>query len=312
MHFRIGTRGSKLAVWQAEYIAGLLKEQMHSSEIVTFETKGDKQLEVSIVKIGSKGVFTEELEEALFQGTIDLAVHSAKDLQSELPPGLEIIAFSERERENDVVVSLDPNFKIGKCEAGTLVGSSSTRRRAMMHRHFPHVTPVEIRGNLQTRFRKLEEGQAVAMLLAYAGVKRLGMEKYIVEELSVLTFVPPAGQGSLALEISSNLNEDQKLALRSACNHRETEICLLAERAYLNRLQGGCSIPVFAHSTPNGRFINLHAGIIALDGQEAILQIDRALANEDDAKKLGITVAEYILAKGGDRILSDIRAFQNQ
>jgi hydroxymethylbilane synthase len=310
MHFRIGTRGSKLALWQAEYIAETLKSDGHSYEIVPFETKGDILLNISISKIGSKGVFTQELEEALRSGTIHLAVHSAKDLQSEMPDGLEIIAFTQREKENDVVVSLNPEFKIGKSAAGTKVGSSSTRRRAMLARHFPHVEMVEMRGNLQTRFLKLENGDAEAMLLAYAGVKRMGLEQYIVEELSLLTFVPPAGQGCIAVEIASSMPQDEKQAIRLACNHLETEICIKAERAYLRRMQGGCSIPIFAHSTPNGRFINLHAGIIALDGQETLLQIDRALANAHEAEKLGLKVAEYILNKGGERILSDIRATQ--
>jgi len=311
MQFKIGTRGSKLALWQAEHIAELLHVHGHNTVIVPFETKGDKILDVSISKIGSKGVFTEELEEALLSGSIDIAVHSAKDMQSHLPENLEIIAFTQREKENDVVVSLNPNFILGKCPTGTKVGSSSSRRRAMLNRHFPHIQLVEMRGNLQTRFRKLEEGQAEAMLLAYAGVKRLGMEQYVVEELSTLTFVPPTGQGSIAIEIAKSMSAELKEALRTACNHDETEICLIAERAYLNRLQGGCSIPVFAHGTPNGRYINLHAGIIALDGQETLLQIDRALANKVDAVQLGISVADYILSKGGDRILNDIRASQS-
>lgn len=311
MHFKIGTRSSALAVWQAQYIADQLVAGGHSIELVLFETQGDKKLEVAIAKIGSKGVFTQELEDSLLKREIDIAVHSAKDLTSELPEGLELIAFSEREEVCDVVVSYNPDFQLGTCPTGTVVGSSSTRRRAMLQRHYSQLVLTEIRGNLQTRFRKLKEGAAEAMILAYAGVKRMGYDDLVVTKLPLTTFIPPAGQGAIAIEIASHLDTDRKAALRELCNDNSTELCVLAERAYLAKLQGGCSIPVFAHAYQSGRYIFLKAGITSLDGREVLISQEQALANFDASIELGKTVGQQIINKGGDQILKAIRQAQS-
>jgi len=311
MHFKIGTRSSKLAVWQAEHIAQTLQNAGFTTELVLFETVGDKQLEVSIAKIGSKGVFTQELELALFEGSIDVAVHSAKDLQSTLPEGLEIIAFTERELANDVVVSYNPDFRLVTAPVGTIVGSSSTRRRAMLRKLYPHLTLVEMRGNLQTRFRKLEEGQAEAILLAYAGVKRMGLEKFIVEHLPTDTFVPPAGQASIALEIASSLGMDKQAALKLHCNNTQTEIAIKNERTFLKAMDGGCSIPVFAHAYFESDTLVLHAGISSLDGNTIIADKIKLSSSEFTNTLAAETLANEILAKGGAAILKEIKQQQS-
>ena len=311
MHFKIGTRSSKLAVWQAEHIAQTLQNAGFTTELVLFETAGDKQLEVSIAKIGSKGVFTQELELALFEGSIDVAVHSAKDLQSILPEGLDIIAFTERELANDVVVSYNPDFRLATAPEETIVGSSSTRRRAMLRKLYPHLTLVEMRGNLQTRFRKLEEGQAEAILLAYAGVKRMGLEKFIVEHLPTDTFVPPAGQASIALEIASSLGMDKQAALKLHCNNTQTEIAIKNERTFLKAMDGGCSIPVFAHAYFESDTLVLHAGISSLDGNTIIADKIKLSSSEFTNTLAAETLANEILAKGGAAILKEIKQQQS-
>jgi hydroxymethylbilane synthase len=227
---RIGTRGSKLALWQAFHVADLLKVKGLASEIVIIETKGDKILDVSIAKIGSKGVFTEELEEQLSSGEIDIAVHSAKDLQSRLPKGFEIIAFTEREEVNDIILSHKDGIDYKNAGQSLVLGTSSTRRVATLKHFYPHIQTVEIRGNLQTRIAKMESGVCDALLLAYAGAHRMGYDNLIRYKLSLDEFTPAVGQGSVALESSSNLDPVVKTQIIEACHHQETGYRLLAER----------------------------------------------------------------------------------
>ena len=301
---KIGTRGSKLALWQAEYIADLLREGGVDSEIVKITTKGDKILNVSIAKIGSKGVFTEEIEEQLASGAIDIAVHSAKDMQSELDPGFQLVAFTEREIVNDVLVGFKP-VDIEQSDKKVVIGTSSTRRIATLKHFYPRVETREVRGNLQTRIRKLEEGQYDALMLAYAGVKRMGYESMIVKKFAEDQFIPAVGQGSVAVEIHDRLPSDTVDKLRELLNHSETESCLLAERAYLRRLQGGCSIPVFARAQLKDGQLALHGGIVSLDGQERLVFSEHGSASE--AEQLGQQLAEKVLGEGGDSILAAIR-----
>ncbi|MEP2771540.1 MAG: hydroxymethylbilane synthase [Fulvivirga sp.] len=299
---RIGTRGSKLALWQAYHIADLLKANGLDSEIITIETKGDKILDVSIAKIGSKGVFTEEIEDQLKQGHIDIAVHSAKDMQSELPDGFELIAFTEREVVNDVLVGFDNNLSL---DQEVVIGTSSTRRVATLKHFYPKVKTVAVRGNLQTRFKKMEEGACDAMLLAYAGVHRMGFHDRIIKQLSLDEFIPAVGQGSVAVECHTNLDQTKRAAIKKATNHRETEIRLLAERAYLRKLHGGCSIPVFALATLKGDTLNIEGGIVDLEGKERIIK--KQSGSIDEAENLGNQLAEEVLNAGGDKILKEIR-----
>jgi hydroxymethylbilane synthase len=300
---RIGTRGSKLAMWQAEYVAGLIKASGCRTEIIPIDTRGDKILDVSIAKIGSKGVFTEEIEAKLLDGGIDIAVHSAKDLSSTLHDELELIAFTEREMPNDVVLSLDKKFTLSKESA--VIGTSSTRRVAFTKHYYPHAQTVSIRGNLQTRLGKLKAGECDALILAYAGVHRMGFDDMIVEKIETSYFVPPVGQGSIAIECHKKLGFDKKEIIDRWVNHTPTEDCIRTERAFLKTLEGGCSIPSFGYAWLEGNLVTLKAGIISLDGHR-IVKVKRSAAIED-GKELGKSVAEEVLINGGATILSEIK-----
>ncbi|WP_422007371.1 hydroxymethylbilane synthase [Roseivirga pacifica] len=303
MKIKIGTRGSKLALWQAHHVEDKLKAAGFETEIVTIETKGDKILDVSIAKIGSKGVFTEEIEEQLQNGTIDIAVHSAKDMQSSLPEGFELIAFMEREQANDVIVS---NKKINLTpDSEVLLGTSSTRRVATLKAHYPKVKTVAVRGNLQTRIRKMNEGACDALLLAYAGVHRMGYEEMISQHLPLDQFTPAVGQGSMAIEVHNSLDDDKKKSLKRILNHTPTASCLLAERSFLKTMDGGCSIPVFAMATIQGDALKIVGGIISLDGKEEI-RITKT-GPLDKPMKLGFELASEVLTSGGKQILDEIK-----
>lgn len=304
MHIRIGTRSSRLALWQAEYIQQLLETGGLTSELVLIETKGDQILDRSLSKIGSKGIFTQELEDQLRSGQIDIAVHSAKDLQSSLAPDLGIIAFTERERVNDVLVSRNSSLSLISGHP-FVVGTSSTRRVAMLKHYCPHIKVVDMRGNLQTRLRKLDEGQCDALLLAYAGVHRMQYDDLIAEFLPIEDFTPAVGQGSVAIEIADTLALDKLNAVRNLTNHEPTEACLKAERAFLRRLEGGCSIPVFALAIWVGEEISLTGGLISLDGIDLLRETFTGPPAQ--VEYLGNQLAEAILARGGDVVLQGIR-----
>lgn len=301
---RLATRASRLALWQTEHVASLLNQAGLPTEIVPMQTIGDKVLDRSLTKIGAKGVFTEELEESLRRNETHLAIHSAKDVQSSLPPDLELVAFLEREQVNDVVISFQEDFDIAK--AGILLGTSSTRRKALLRRFYPQANTAEARGNLQTRLRKLEEGQYDALVLAYAGVHRMGYDKLIRHVLSSGKFVPPVGQGSIAVECSRFLDNELKERIKAALDHPATHRCLLAERAFLRTMEGGCSIPSFALATlTEAGDIHLHGGLISLSGEEYVDFTQTAPVTQ--AEGLGMAVADYVLGHGGAAILASIR-----
>ncbi|ADB40995.1 hydroxymethylbilane synthase [Spirosoma linguale] len=307
MHIRIGTRSSRLAVWQAEHIQALLEKGGLTSELVLIETKGDLVLDRSLAKIGSKGVFTQELEDQLRSGTIDIAVHSAKDLPSNLPADLHIIAFTEREPANDVLVSRNKSLSLQGGESFR-IGTSSTRRVAMLKHYCPQLATVDMRGNLQTRIRKLDEGHCDALLLAYAGVHRMGYDDLIVERLPLDEFTPAVGQGSIAIEVATDaLKSDIAEAITRLINHEPTAACLRAERAFLARLEGGCSIPSFALAQwTDDTTVSLTGGLVSLDGSQLLRETFSGSAQESHL--LGHSLAEAILARGGDTLLLDIRA----
>lgn len=307
---KIGTRGSKLALWQAYHVEELLQKSGLETEIVLIDTKGDQVLDVSIAKIGSKGVFTQELEDQLLDGRIDIAVHSAKDMQSKLPEGFEIIAFTEREKENDVIVSHQKNISLTDSSKPLVLGTSSTRRVSTLKHFYPHVKTVEVRGNLQTRIRKMEEGLCDALLLAYAGVHRMGYDEMISEELDLAEFTPAVGQGSVAIEVAENLNSELKAKITEACNHKETSMKLRAERAYLRVLEGGCSIPVFALANLEGEKLKLSGGIVSLDGKTRIaIEVN---GSSDQPEELGKMLADRVFAAGGKVILDQIKSTLNK
>lgn len=298
-----------MALWQAYHVEELLKKAGLESEIVIIDTKGDQILDVSISKIGSKGVFTQELEDQLTDGRIDIAVHSAKDMQSNLPEGFEIIAFTEREKENDVLLSSNTDISIADASKPLVLGTSSTRRVATLKHFYPHVKTVEVRGNLQTRIRKMEEGLCDALLLAYAGVHRMGYDSQIVEKLSLDEFTPAVGQGSVAIEVSNSIDPVIKDQLIAACNDLPTSLKLRAERAYLRVLEGGCSIPVFALASLNENELTLKGGIVSLDGSERIsIEVKGDASNPEE---VGQELADKVFAAGGKEILDQIKSTLN-
>ena len=299
---KIGTRNSALAIWQANYIGSYLEKAGLNYELIAISTKGDQILDRSLSKIGSKGVFTEELEQMLRNGDIDIAQHSAKDLPSTLPEDLQLIAFTEREKSHDVLLSLDPNFTLNTPGAYQ-IGTSSTRRRAFLGHLYPNLKPVEMRGNLQTRLEKLKNGDCDAMILAYAGVYRMDMSAYISEHLPLDQFIPAVGQGSVAIQCAKTLSTDLQNIIRSACNHEATEICILAERELLSKLDGGCSVPVYGHAHIEKDVVNLTGGVLSLDGQQ---KIEFSLVGKNPIE-LGQKLADQLIGAGASELLKEIR-----
>ncbi len=301
---RIGTRGSKLALWQAHYVAEKLHAAGATTEIVTIETKGDKILDQALSKIGGKGLFTEELEEGLRHGEIDLAVHSAKDMPATLPEDLPIIAFTEREAMHDVLVSLQPNHSL-ESQPTLTIGTSSVRRTALLRHFFPQCHIVNLRGNLQTRMRKLEDGHCDALMLAYAGVHRMEYAQHITMEFPTQTFTPAVGQGSLAIQVANTLNPSLKALCINTLKHPTAHTALTTERAFLKTLQGGCSIPAFGLAEVKGQQIHFTAGVISLNGSSLIRKA--GVAALSDAEPLGNRIAQDVLDAGGAEILAEIR-----
>jgi hydroxymethylbilane synthase len=227
-------------------------------------------------------------------------------MPSSLPENLEIIAFTEREVACDVLVSHQPDFKLQNCPV--VVGTSSTRRIATLKRYFPEVQTVPVRGNLQTRIRKMEDGECDALLLAYAGVHRLGFTDLIKERLDTSVFTPAVGQGSLAIEVSSQLSPDLKSRIRSCLEHPQTAICLEAERAFLRSMEGGCSVPVFGFACLESNILSMSGGIISLDGLEEVRK-EISVSNPDlsSARKAGADLAFMVLSSNGNSILQKIK-----
>ncbi len=299
---KIGTRKSKLALWQANYVADLLDAGGYQPELVPIETKGDKIQHVALSKIGSKGVFTEELEMMLRNGEIDIAVHSAKDLQSTLPPGFEVLSFCERESAEDVIIA---EKEIDLMNPKLILGTSSTRRIAVLKHYYPHIKTVDVRGNLQTRVEKLKSGQMDGLVLAYAGVRRMNYDDLVKYWFDMEKFIPPVGQGSVAIEIHENLSVEKKEKIKQLTSHPPTERLLRTERAFLKRMDGGCSIPVFGHARiDDDSQILLAGGIASLSGKELI---QRTMYGSDP-ESLGIALAEEILQSGGQRVLNEIKS----
>lgn len=295
-------------MWQTDFVATALQKKGMHTEIASMETKGDKILDTTIAKIGSKGVFTEELEEQLASGITDIAVHSAKDMQSTLPEGFEIIAFTAREKVNDVLVSDSSDIDINDTSKPLVIGTSSVRRVALLNHFYPHVQTVEMRGNLQTRIAKMRNGDCDALMLAFAGVKRMGYGDLIAYIFPVSQFVPPVGQGSIAIEAAGGLSQEKRKQVRTTINHTETEQCLLAERAFLRRLEGGCSIPAFGLATIAEEVISLTGGLSSLDGKTIISHSVTGEASE--AERLGEEVGNHVLDHGGRELLAEIKRIQ--
>jgi hydroxymethylbilane synthase len=300
LKIKIGTRASQLALWQAHYIKDRLEAAGAETEIVAMETRGDKVLDVALSKIGSKGVFTEELEEKLLNGEIHIAVHSAKDMQSNLDDAFEIIAFTEREYPGDVLIA-DKALDLTQT---LTIGTSSVRRVAYFKKYYPHITLVNMRGNLQTRIRKMRDGACDGLALAYAGVHRMEYDELIVHKFPLNECIPPVGQGTVAVEVAKILPEEIKNFVKNTCNDELTNKCLSAERSFLKEMNGGCSIPVFGHAQIIEGHLRFVGGITSLDGSERIL-VEKT---GEDGECIGKEAAVDVLAQGGKRILENIRS----
>jgi hydroxymethylbilane synthase len=259
MNLRIGSRGSQLALWQAHYIADLLRAQGHTVEIEIIKTTGDRLQEVTFAQVGSKGMFTKEIEEALADGRVDLAVHSLKDLPTELPEPFALAATPARVDPRDALVSAK-YANLASLPQGAVVGTSSQRRRAQLKALRPDIEAVEFRGNVDTRLRKLGEGQVDAILLAAAGLDRLGKTEWIRERLEPKDFCPAAGQGSLGIE--TRKDDEATIAALAFLDHEPTRFAVTAERAALAALGGGCQVPIGIHC----RVASAQVGLVEIFG----------------------------------------------
>jgi hydroxymethylbilane synthase len=296
---RIGSRGSQLALWQANHISALLRAGGHQVEIEIIHTTGDKITDVALAKVGTKGMFTKEIEEALAVGRVDLAVHSLKDLPTELPKGFEIAAITQRQDPRDAFCSRHYS-KIEDLPKKARIGTSSLRRQAQLKAVRPDLEIHPLRGNVDTRLRKLEQGEYDAIILASAGLKRLGKTELIKQIIPAEVMCPAAGQGALGIEIrQGDTATGDLLAFLNDPNARAATTC---ERALLNRLGGGCQVPIGAFAeTRNGK---LHLESIVADPDGA--QLLRDSRDGIDPEKLGNDAGASLLARGGAEILEAV------
>ena len=294
----IATRRSPLALWQAKFVARALESFGRRVELLPLVTQGDRILDAPLSRVGGKGLFVKEIEEALLDGRADLAVHSLKDVPVELPEGLVLGAILEREDPRDALCA--PVHRVlDALPAGARVGTSSLRRRAQLLARRPDLEVVEIRGNVGTRLSRLDR-DLDAVILASAGLRRLGMEDRITQLLPPDVLLPAVGQGALAVEIRAH--DEETAALVRRLDHSDTRDAVRAERALLARLEGGCQIPVAAHAEVAGDRLRLRARVGRLDGSlllEADVEGSRA-----EAEALGVRAAEDLLGRGGDQILA--------
>ncbi|MGA8618383.1 MAG: hydroxymethylbilane synthase [Candidatus Sulfotelmatobacter sp.] len=298
---RIGSRGSQLALWQANHISALLRERGHDVKIEIIHTTGDKITDVALAMVGTKGMFTKEIEEALAAGRVDLAVHSLKDLPTELPPGFEIAAVTQRQDPRDAFCSR-LSSKINDLPRNARVGTSSLRRQAQLKAIRTDLQIHPLRGNVDTRLRKLEQGEYDAIILASAGLKRLGKTELIKQIFPAEIMCPAAGQGALGIEIREGDSATrQHLEFLNDAAARAATTC---ERALLNRLGGGCQVPIGAFAeVRNGK---LHLDAIVADPDGARLLRESRDGNSNDPEQLGYAVGETLLSCGGDEILKAV------
>lgn len=302
--FRIGTRGSKLALWQANFISSLISEKYPElrTEIQIIKTTGDTMLSSPLSEIGGKGVFVKEIEEALLSQKIDIAVHSMKDVPTVLPEGLCIGAVAKRHDPRDVLISKD-GLTLSELPEGARVGTGSLRRASQLLHNRPGVKIVSIRGNVDTRIRKLRESDEYdAIVLAMAGLQRMGLGEEVTEIIAPEVMLPAPGQGIIAIECRED--DVETMGILRAINHRETEYQAISERAFLLRLGGDCNVPVGCYALLSMDSINLRGIISSPDGKVIIKK--EANGPVDEALELGGQLAELILDDGGDKILEEL------
>lgn len=306
MIIRIGTRKSKLALWQANYIADKLKERGIQAQLVKITTQGDKILDTPLAKIGGKGLFVKEIEEAMLKGEIDIAVHSLKDVPTNLPQGLDIVAVPVREDPSDAFVSVKYN-SLDELPSGAVLGTSSLRRKSQILRSRPDLQIEDLRGNVDTRLRKLKEGKFDAIILAYAGLKRLGLEDNVKQKLGLDKMIPAVCQGFLGIE--ARVEDLSTLEAISFLNDEKSFIRAAAERAFLATLEGGCQVPLGAYCEITDGKISMVGYISDLEGKIFFLDSMTESITENPKKQaedLGKNLANKLLDIGGRKVLEDI------
>jgi hydroxymethylbilane synthase len=303
---RIGTRGSPLALWQANHVAELLAK-LHGvqTELVRIRTSGDRLQSASVAQVneaigaeGGKGIFIKEIEDALLSGAVDLAVHSMKDVPTETPSGLAFAAITEREDPRDCLLSRN-SWTLETLPRGGRVGTSSLRRQAQLRRHRPDLEVVDLRGNVDTRIRKLEGGEVDAIVLALAGVTRLGVRDKVAQIFDEDLMLPAVGQGALGIE--TRAGDSQTSRFVAALDHDETRACVTAERALLRELQGGCQVPLGAWGRFRKGELHLEAAVFSAAGSECI-RLDET-RSPAEAAAIGIRLAQILIDAGADKIL---------
>ena len=306
---KIGTRGSKLALWQANWVKSSLEDKHPSLsiELVAIKTKGDKILDVPLAKVGGKGLFVKEIEEALLNGRIDLAVHSMKDMPGEIPKGLCIGAIPQREIPQDVLISRNKK-RLSQLDPGAKIGTSSLRRKAQLLYARPDLAILPLRGNLDTRLKKLETENLDAIVLAAAGVKRLGLENRITEYLDENIMLPAVGQGALCIEVRQN--DPLVEPIVATLEHPQTRVVILGERAFLNRLEGGCQVPIAAYGKIDKNTFTLAGLVATVDGKT--LFKETLAGSEDSSESIGIKLAERLISMGAEEIIETLKNELNE
>ncbi|RLC01311.1 MAG: hydroxymethylbilane synthase [Deltaproteobacteria bacterium] len=305
-HIQIGTRGSKLALWQANWVRSAILESQTGTgteiELVIIKTKGDKILDVPLAKVGGKGLFIKEIEEALLDGRIDLAVHSMKDMPSEIPEGLCIGAIPERENPKDVLISKN-RLVFSKLPHQARIGTSSLRRAAQLRCRRPDIVILPLRGNIDTRLKKLENENLDAIILAAAGVIRLGLEERITEYLEEDIMLPAVGQGALCIETRKDDPEIDSII--SPLDHHQTRRVVLGERAFLDRLEGGCQVPIAGHGKIKENTFRLCGLVAGVDGKRMFRET--LSGPETESESIGLELAERLLSMGAKEILEKLK-----
>ena len=299
----VGTRGSKLALWQANFVAKALQEKFNvKAELKIIKTTGDKILDAPLARIGGKGLFVKEIERALSSGEVDLAVHSMKDVPTELPEGLKISAMTQRFDPRDALISKS-GVKLKHLPKRTRVGTSSLRRKAQLLHLRPDLEIVDVRGNLETRLRKMNDGQFEAIVLASAGLERMGFADLITELIDPQVSLSAVGQGSIGVE--TRIDDEEVNELVKAVNHYPTFQAITAERATLRLLEGGCQVPIGALGEVNGQQLSLQAIVASLDGRRLYRQ--QLTGSVEEAEWIGKEVGRQLIEQGAGQILEEIR-----
>jgi hydroxymethylbilane synthase len=299
---RLGSRGSILALWQAEFVKSEIERRTgRAVEITKIKTTGDVILDVPLAKVGGKGLFVKEIEDALLARRIDLAVHSMKDVPTDLPEGLGIVCITKREDPRDAFLSVK-YARFEDLPKGAKVGTSSLRRQTQLLGIRPDLSIGQLRGNLDTRIRKMEEGQYDAIILAAAGLRRLGWDGKIRQYLSAELSIPAIGQGALGIEIRTDDARTREAV--SFLDDRDTSLAVRAERGFLKRLEGGCQVPIAAYGRVEGNTVRL-AGLVGRPDGSEILRAERS-GSVADPESIGVALAEELLSRGGRRILDEV------